>query len=259
MFKQVYYSFRKGLCVLDAYLFALRKKLYIIRPSYLDVGGRGGLRKRWHLLERLGMLDAIIIEPDPSEIKVLTQQYPNAHIIECGLADKVINATLNVCKDSARSSILEPNFELLSQIGFSNEYKIENTIKIELKPFRDIAENLQIPPPNYIKVDTQGFEHQILIGFGDILNNILCIEVEVQFLEFYKGQKNFYEIFQYLFEREFGLVALRPIGLFNKFAVLECNAYFTSRRDLSTVEQDKVTFWKKTLGIPNREDYLLMP
>jgi FkbM family methyltransferase len=259
MCKQAFYSFYKALCVLDAYLFGLQKKLHTNRPTYLDIGGRGGLRKRWHLLEKLGILEAIIIEPDPAEIKKLEQQYGNARIIECGLADISTEATLNICKDSARSSILKPNIESLTQIGCGDEYKIKNALKVSLKSFQDIAKDLKMPSPDFVKLDTQGFEYQILQGFGQILNDVLCLELEVQFLEFYQGQKKFFELFEYLFDRGFSLVALRPIGLFNEFGVLECNAYFISRKELTVLEEDKVTFWKKALSIPSREDYQQMP
>jgi FkbM family methyltransferase len=259
MCKKAFYSFYKGLCVLDAYFFGLRKKLQVNRPIYLDIGGRGGLRKRWHLIEKFGLLEAIIIEPDPAEIKKLEQQYPHARIIECGLADKSTEATLNICKDSARSSILKPNSESLNQIGFGDEYIIENTINVSLKSFQNIADDLKIASPNFVKIDVQGFEYQVLQGFGDKLKDVLCLELEVQFLEFYQEQKKFSELFEYLFERGFSLVALRPIGLFSEFAVLECNAYFISRRELTALEQDKVTFWKKALSIPSREDYQEMP
>nr|WP_244567251.1 FkbM family methyltransferase [Escherichia coli] len=49
-----------------------------------------------------------------------------------------------------------------------------------------------------LKIDTQGSELNILVGGEQVLNNTLCIQLEVSFIPLYEGQPSFGEIDVYL-------------------------------------------------------------
>jgi len=53
---------------------------------------------------------------------------------------------------------------------------------------------------DFIKLDTQGYELQILKGAEHSLKNILGIELEVSFIEIYKNQPLFGEISSFLYQ-----------------------------------------------------------
>ncbi|WP_272941132.1 FkbM family methyltransferase [Chthoniobacter flavus] len=49
-----------------------------------------------------------------------------------------------------------------------------------------------------MKIDAQGFEYNVLRGFGAKLQNVLGIRLETQLRSLYKGQALFRDIYEYL-------------------------------------------------------------
>ena len=75
-------------------------------------------------------------------------------------------------------------------------------LKTEEVPVRRI-ENLakEILPKNYnafLKIDTQGFEKQVLDGSKGILKNIKGLQVEMSFDELYEGELTFSTMLDYI-------------------------------------------------------------
>jgi FkbM family methyltransferase len=71
------------------------------------------------------------------------------------------------------------------------------------------------PPFDLVKLDTQGTEYEILEGFGDV--RPLVVITEVSLVQYYEGQKTFYEIGPLLHEWGYMLYAFdikpaRPDG-----------------------------------------------
>ena len=60
------------------------------------------------------------------------------------------------------------------------------------------------PAPDAIKIDVQGFEFQVLQGFGSLLQHCLGIELEAHFYPIYRGQKLLHDIVSML--SDYGLV-----------------------------------------------------
>jgi hypothetical protein len=63
------------------------------------------------------------------------------------------------------------------------------------------SENLK--PPTLLKIDTQGYEYEILQGCGEVLNSIEVILLELNFLEVYQNVKLAHEVIAFLAERNF--------------------------------------------------------
>jgi len=67
----------------------------------------------------------------------------------------------------------------------------------------------------YLKVDTQGFEKQVLDGACDVLSRIAAVELEISLYPLYKDQPLFDEILEYLARRDFRLAGVAP-GFWNR-------------------------------------------
>jgi hypothetical protein len=59
-------------------------------------------------------------------------------------------------------------------------------------------------------VDVQGFELEVLQGLGSRLDGVIAVELEAQFDEMYRGQATFQHVYEWLFARGFGVLAIRP-------------------------------------------------
>src|SRR5262249_31783869 len=69
------------------------------------------------------------------------------------------------------------------------------------------------PAPDFLSLDVQGCEHEVLIGAEQALRSSVCgLIVEVEFAEMYSGQKRFQEICDFLGERGFDFVRFQSIG-----------------------------------------------
>ena len=52
--------------------------------------------------------------------------------------------------------------------------------------------------PDLVKIDVQGFEFQVLEGFGDLLKSINHLFLEISLKPLYAGEAHFLEILNYL-------------------------------------------------------------
>ena len=75
------------------------------------------------------------------------------------------------------------------------------------------APDAPCPPPDFLSLDTQASEYEILLGARDALANIICgLIVEVEFGEMYRGQKRFQDIYDLLDGAGFNFVRFLSLG-----------------------------------------------
>jgi FkbM family methyltransferase len=111
------------------------------------------------------------------------------------------------CNFPMTSSLLEPNSGLLDR--FQNLENLTQVVKkhtFATKRLDDIAE---ITGVDFLKLDVQGAELDVMNGGDRVLAEALVVHTEVEFVEMYKGQPLFAEVDQRL--RRSGFV-------FHKFA-----------------------------------------
>ena len=118
------------------------------------------------------------------------------------------------CNFPMTSSLLEPNSELLDR--FHNLENLVRVVKKHRLATRRLDDISQISGADFLKLDVQGGELDVLHGAGRILEDVLVVHTEVEFVELYKGQPLFAEIDQRL--RKSGFV-------FHKFSGIEGRAF----------------------------------
>jgi hypothetical protein len=72
-----------------------------------------------------------------------------------------------------------------------------------LETLDSVASRLALEPEILLKIDTQGYEKQVLAGAAQTLPRVKLIIVETSFAELYVGQARFPEIYALLAERGF--------------------------------------------------------
>ncbi len=93
-------------------------------------------------------------------------------------------------KSASASSKFLPNnrFSRLFKPGADPMASIEKKIILKSTTLDAVMDNENLPSPDFIKLDTQGTELEILQASLLTLNNVLLIESEIQLLEIYDGQ-----------------------------------------------------------------------
>jgi FkbM family methyltransferase len=160
----------------------------------IDIGASGGLEENWQAAQKY--LKVIGFEPDKTAWEKLSFKKGGGYkFLNTGLFNKKCFVNFNVTKKQKVSSIYTPNLKLLKQFPEVDRFEIINTVQIEVDSLDNVLEEHNIKDPDFIKLDTQGSELNILEGGIKTLNSdILGLEIEVEFVKMYENQPLFSEI-----------------------------------------------------------------
>ncbi|MCG3204383.1 MAG: hypothetical protein KCHDKBKB_01098 [Elusimicrobia bacterium] len=173
----------------------------------IDVGARAGVQGRWIPLR--DHLSVVGFEPDPVECQRLNETaHKNEVFISTALADQKQQRILNLTQSPGCSSMLMPNREFLNRFPKSERYQVEKTVQVSVDTL-DHALNSVHVAPDFMKLDVQGAEIEVLRGAEESLDSLLGLEVEVEFAEVYKGQPLFSHIDEFMRSHGFALFDLK--------------------------------------------------
>ena len=177
---------------------SLNKKL-----SLLDVGARDGVSYPWNTAKS-GSLNVILVEPDPQEVELLRKHH-QGDILPYALWSKEAELVLNINNSPGTSSVLEPNMSFLGQFDESQRFEAKNKITISTKTIDDLNCSGKLTDVDFMKIDVQGGELDVLKGGVNYLkNNLVGLESEVEFSSMYKDQSLFSEL-EIFVRQELGL------------------------------------------------------
>ena len=177
---------------------SLNKKL-----SLLDVGARGGIGYPWSTAKS-GNLNVILVEPDPQEAELLRKHH-QGDILPYALWSKEAELEININNSPGTSSVLESNMSFLCQFDDSQRYEVKNKITVSAKTIDDLHGNGKLTDVDFMKIDIQGAEIEVLKGGVNFLkNNLVGLESEVLFTPLYHDQPLFRDI-EIFVRQELGL------------------------------------------------------
>lgn len=222
------------------------------KVTYLDIGSSNGLPWKWERYMHSENFNPILVEPDKKEAEEIKKKYPKALVIPAALGSKKSKETLNVTYFQECSSILEPNEKVLGRFPVKKWFEVVDKMDVDVYPLSHFENEFQLNPIDFVKIDVQGYEFEVLKGFDKVLDNILCIELETHLEPLYEGEKTLIEIHQFLSERGFLLRHLKSVGPFEG-EVVEFDAYFIKRPSYlkSELDKRKTNFWEKVNSLPD--------
>jgi len=186
----------------------------------VDVGARYGMHPSWRAYS--GPLRYIMFEPDHDESERLKNNLDadTYDVIEAALGAKKENKTFHLLKHRGLSSFLVPD---LNSECLPGQAEIEEKISIQLNKLDAIADKKSMKV-DFIKVDTEGTEHDVLVGSKNQLEqNIIGVRCSCNFQPCFHDQKLFSETHDFLLDKKFILLnldyhgyGLPRLGLFRK-------------------------------------------
>lgn len=177
------------------------------RVRLVDVGARGGIASRWR--QFYANIDVLAFEPDPEECAALnSQSFPySIRFLPVALgSEEEEQAVLRICKQPGCSSLLQPNMEFCSKFPYGPAMEVVGEHPLVLSRMDTVCKDF---PPDVIKVDTQGTELDILCGAGRLLDSVMAVEIEVEFVPQYLGQSLFCDVDSFMRQQGFMLRGLR--------------------------------------------------
>ena len=173
-----------------------------------DVGAAGGIDSRWSFLK--SNLFEILFEPDPESFLELEKtKKENSIAFNSALSDMKKEVILNICQWRQVSSIYEPNFDFIKNFPQPERFKVIERIKMEADSLSNLLNSAGIKDLDFLKIDTQGSELEILTGAGQYLESVIGIEVEVEFVELYKDQPLFDEVHEFITSHGLSLIDIK--------------------------------------------------
>ena len=178
----------------------------------LDVGAQGGFNSdNFFPIKYNFFFDKILVEPIESEAK----KFDGCTIISKGLWSKKEKKKLYILDNRLGSSSMyepdEKNFDLhnIKSKDYKN-YKVTRVIEIDCDTLKNQLFESNIKNLDYLKIDTQGAELEILKGIGDY--RPLLIKIEGHFFSMYKDVPCWHHLVSYLSQLNYVLIDLKGIG-----------------------------------------------
>jgi FkbM family methyltransferase len=186
----------------------------------LDVGARGGPHPVWHTYEN--QVEILGFEPDPGEYEALkgsvsegdgsAESGPRHIYYPIALGLNKGRKTLYITGDPNNSSLLRPNRELMDRFHGASRTRIVSETEVETVDVDSFVEEEDISSIDFIKLDVQGTELDVLQGATSVLSrSVLGLSVEVEFLPMYLGQPLFCSVDGFLKTLGFELFNLNVI------------------------------------------------
>jgi len=137
--------------------------------------------------------------------------------------------SFNVMKNSELSSFLEINSEIDSDLWYSHMQSliVESEISVPCLTLENLFQEYSIDSVDFLKIDTQGNDLEVLLSAGDNIHKIKSCVLEFPYTKesaIYSNEKDIIEGIEILRKLDFIPVRIVPNG------AGECNAFFRSSK-----------------------------
>jgi FkbM family methyltransferase len=183
----------------------------------VDVGCRWGFADFWQQLSPRLVLYGF--DPDPGECERLRGLYkdrPNVHVVPLGLADTSGERTLYMTREMACSSLYRPDPALTGSIPELACASETGTSKIQVTTLDEWSASNAVSNIDFMKLDTQGAELDVLRGGQRALASVSALEVEVEFNPIYINQPLFGDVDKFLRGKGFVLWKLSTMAHYSR-------------------------------------------
>lgn len=183
----------------------LVEKFCTFRPSNIFEIGANYAQDAEYLRKRFGLKESevYIFEPHPEIIKAVRCLYGfNAYDLAVSNYNgeavfHAIDIKNNEYKNSGISSL---------KTGLTTNSNNFADIKVEVTRMDEFIRKHGIKAVDFLKLDVEGVNYEVLEGFGDALSRVKAIQVEGEYRQYWEGQKLYWDIEALLRRNNFDLL-----------------------------------------------------
>lgn len=203
-----------------------------MKKIFFDVGANNG-RDSIHIANNPDWL-VYGFEPTPhliNQIKDKIKNKPNYILVEKAVSDFVGTSQFNIAgqRDWGCSSLLEFSDKSKTKWPGRTDFKVTETIQVEVITLEKFIKENQIPAIDFLHIDTQGSDLNVLKGLGEYINIVKqgVMEAGTEDDILYYGQNTKNECIEFLTSNGFKIDNIKSNDRFNN----EINIRFS--KDLS--------------------------
>lgn len=214
------------------------------KVDVLDVGARAGIESilpNWipkkNLRSYAEYFRFVGIEPDPGEADRLEKKGGYEKVHKLALSDVHGEKTLYITRQPDKSSILEPDLEIIKNwyTGDLTAYEVVQKIAVQTTTI-DKLNDADAVDFDWIKVDTQGSEYEVLQGALNSLKEVTVILTELSTAKQYINQKTTVDFIAAINDLGFDIL------LVNYKPIMSCENDIVFVRRLNTITTLKQVF-----------------
>jgi len=173
--------------------------------TLLDIGAAGVMENRWKRISTL--VNYIGFEPDERSYNDLLRKPNNCesyNLYQKAVWSKKGAISFHLTRGWQQSSHYQPNENVVDNFPKRERFDIIKKIEMET----DTIDNLVDKKIDFIKIDAQGGELEILKGANKTLDHVMGLEMEVGLHEIYLDQPLFHEVVNFMDEKDFVFIDL---------------------------------------------------
>ena len=169
-----------------------------LQLSLIDIGASGGIHPRWGESSQQS-LRVMLFEPEDEARKELQANLGgNVTVRGVGLSSSAGTLPLYVAEKRMCSSVHPRNVEFVNRFPEAHRFDITHTTQIELSTLDDECKAADFDPVDFLKLDAEGHELDILKGASHTLEQLIGLESEVLFSPLYLEATTFAELTTFL-------------------------------------------------------------
>ncbi len=216
-------NWRVGTYALARHLGTLFNRLEI--DCVVDVGANTGGYATF--LRRDVKYDGLIVSVEPTEGPWRTlcgraAKDPNWLVRRSALGAAPGRMPINIAGSSEFSSFLCPNDAAVPQLAQANA--TISTEMVEVETFADLLSDLRLKHSLrnvYLKMDTQGYDLEVLKGCGDAIQHVAALQSEMSVLPIYVDMPSYQDVLSYTNNMGFLISYLSPVTVDAKLRMVE--------------------------------------
>lgn len=202
--------------------------------TFVDIGARGGVIGLKNIAK---YVTALGVEPNPLEKELILSghytkdkrgywarpKYLELNYYWGAITENNSSVDILITSHQGASGIKLPNYENLDfkfklnmnakeiKNSFNESFVIEKTINVPAVSIDQLMSDFNITHIDYLKIDVEGNEYEVLQSMTELCKKVSLIRVEVCFLQFRNSQKLFDDVFKLLTNAGFSFITFRDI------------------------------------------------
>jgi FkbM family methyltransferase len=209
-----------------------------LKVCLYDIGAAGGIEKTFRPLLKLNNFKAFGFEPGEDDQNNFDAD-PEIKTYPIAIAGTKGNRELYITRLSHCSSLYPPNLSLLHEFPISDFFEVTHRTTIDVISIEDFLSDFNVDKPDYLKIDVQGAEFEILSNQNTIVKNLVGIYLETRLREAYKGESLFHDVHPFLLNLGFRLISCKSSPFFSG-EVIELNVAYVKNIDCFTTEEELI-------------------